>query len=522
MQHGLVFVTITMLAGCSWIYNPNNLGGPPSEAGIDAPSDAEIILDADPTMLVINGVAPATIYEGQGDGGSAPAMVVLSGHNMIDNNTTVELMPASGAPMIDVGPPTIAKDGNWIAIPVTAHVDMALAKTAAITFDIRVSEDIPGQPGMRSMSTLSGQLTLQGLEELAPGATFDTTTLDTRYSKVTFSGMTTTFTGSARAIIHSMSSITATATALAANGANGINGTAAAAVGGCSGGGPSSPGGCDATVGGKAGVSGGLVGGAGGGGGGGFGTDGMGGTGNGAGAPGSRTGDELITTYDGYNSLTPNRAGGGGGGGTGVTGGNGGGGAGGGSIELTAEGDVTTSAISVNGGAGQAAPIGTTTMTGGGGGAGGLVMLRAGGTLTTTGAISVNGGAGGTGSSGAGGMGAPGRVRWDAAVGTGPAASNGTLHRGPAFVLDTRLFRAPVVRIALNGAASDHYDVYAINYGVNGAVNYPGPQITVGPDGKVSYLQTLQQGLSHLCVTIDSGKQGASEADTCVDVAFLP
>src|SRR5258705_560618 len=79
------------LAGCSLIYNPNNLPGVPSEAGIsidappDAPPDAEIVLDADPTMLVLNTIAPSSIDEGQGDGGSRPALIVIGGHPIIGN-----------------------------------------------------------------------------------------------------------------------------------------------------------------------------------------------------------------------------------------------------------------------------------------------------------------------------------------------------------------------------------------------------------------------------------------------------
>jgi hypothetical protein len=277
----------------------------------------------------------------------------------------------------------------------------------------------------------------------------------------------------------------------------------------------------DCDGGGKAGVPGGVVlGGAGGGGGGGFATDGKPGTGNGAGAAGLRTGDELIVTYEGIGNRTQNRAGGGGGGGQPTVGGpGGGGGAGGGSIELTAGGDVSVDAITVDGGAG-----GKSATTGGGGGAGGLVMVRAGGTLAISGEVSARGGVHGDGSSnvslgGLGGDGAPGRVRWDAALGTMPQVPVGTRHRGPAFTLTTPIFRTPYAMISLNGTSNDRFNVYSIHAGMTHA----GPQnVSINPDGTATFLETLQQGFTQLCITLEGGQQGTSEADKCVDVAFLP
>src|SRR6266545_6420757 len=70
-------VLAAALAGCSLIYNPNGLPQPG-----DAPADAELIIDADPTMLVLSDVAPATINEGQGDGGGRAAVVVIRGENI--------------------------------------------------------------------------------------------------------------------------------------------------------------------------------------------------------------------------------------------------------------------------------------------------------------------------------------------------------------------------------------------------------------------------------------------------------
>src|SRR5262245_41652475 len=105
-------VTVTTLtcAACSLIYNPGNLPG-----AHDAAVDAEII---DPANPEIDSVAPATIYEGQGDFGSRPALVVINGRNFIDSNTVVEITPVSRAAQLAFGTPVIASSGHAIAIAV--------------------------------------------------------------------------------------------------------------------------------------------------------------------------------------------------------------------------------------------------------------------------------------------------------------------------------------------------------------------------------------------------------------------
>jgi hypothetical protein len=238
----------------------------------------------------------------------------------------------------------------------------------------------------------------------------------------------------------------------------------------------------------------------------------------------------LLTTYDGYNGLSQNRPGGGGGGGPTITllarrgappapallpGG--GGAASGGSIELTADGNLSVGAITANGGAGQMSGL----AGGGGGGAGGLVMLRAGGTLTTTGTISVEGGPGGS-ATGRGGDGAGGRVRWDAQAGSPAVASTSTstrtVHRGPSFMLAAQVFRTTTPSITVIGTSGDQFDVSVANENMV----YTGDVLTIGMSGMAALTPLLHQGFNHLCLTIKGGKLGASEADTCVDVAFLP
>jgi hypothetical protein len=517
-----VALASSALAGCSLLYNPNNLPGVPSEAGIDArpdaPPDAEIILDADPTMLVLDSIAPSSIDEGQGDGGSRPALIVIGGHQIIDNNTSVQITADSGTAMLTLGTPVIAKNGNWIAVPVTAHVDPALTKASTRSLTVTVTQTLPPELGGGTKSgSLSGKLTLIGHDELdatklpMTDGKIDSPKLDKLYSKVAISGLNPArFGGNDRAIVTSVSGITMMD--LEANGASGGNSAVAGEAGGCGGGAPGASSPCVA-IGGGAGMTSALLG-IGGGGGGGFAIDGVkggdGGGGNG-GAGGAHTGDDLIVSYN------ENRPGGGGGGGpTLALVAGGGGAASGGSIELTARGDISVGKITANGGAGQTSAL----AGGGGGGAGGLVMVRAGGMLTI-GAVSVSGGGGGPGSGNAnGGAGAGGRVRWEAQTATAPtvAAGSRSVHRGPAFVLTMQVFRITDPTISVIGTPGDRFDVSVENEGTV----YPGPSTTIADTGIGVFGPPLHQGLNHVCILLDGGKPKTSEAEKCVDVAFLP
>ncbi|HET9626540.1 MAG TPA: hypothetical protein VFP84_34495 [Kofleriaceae bacterium] len=512
------------LAGCSLIYNPNNL---PAAGSI---TDAEIILDADPSKLELDGVAPGSINEGQGDGNSALALVVINGHQIVDANTTVELAPSADTPMpagammpTIVGAPVIAKDGNWIALQIAAHVDPMLGDGQLIKLDIRVSQDVKATPGVRNTQTLTGKLTLRGLPELviAAGTTavpLDTGTLKPLYSMIDLEAPVT-FTGANRAILRATSSITTKA--LTADGKPGGDAAAASPwVGGCGGGGQSAQGLCSGGTGGQ---SSGLNGG--GGGGGGFATDGMAGKPPSNGSPGVQTGDELIVSYDGSVGKANKSEGGGGGGpatllGLGLTRGGAGGG-GGGAIELTADGDVTVGgAISAKGGAGEKTGAG-----GGGGGAGGLVMLRAGHALSAPSGIVVSGGPGGatSGSNGAGGDGAAGRVRWDAVTGDAPAAvTAGSFRRGPAFSLGAYVLRDNKPSFTVVGSSNTRFTVYTTNFDVDGHQNTTVGGVQQIDGGSATFSQVLQQGLTKLCLTLEGGASNTPEADKCVLVAFLP
>lgn len=531
-----VALASSAVAGCSLIYNPNNLPGVPGEAGApgeagidappDAPPDAEIVLDADPTMLTLESIAPSSIDEGQGDGGSRPALIVIGGHQIIDNNTTVEITADTGTALLALGSPVIANNGNWIALSVTVHVDPALAKGKTRSLTVKVTQTLPPElGGMTKSASLSGKLTLIGYDELVPanlpmtGGKINSPALDPQYSKVDLSGLSpANFGGADRAKLRAVSAIKTAA--LNATGATGAATAVAGEAGGCNGGAPASPGSCPGSSGG-AGVNNGLLNG-GGGGGGGFVGAGSPGAGQGAGGAGAGNGDEQITTYDIRNGIRQNQAGGGGGGGPtlpliGQVIPGGGGGAGGGSIELTAGGDLTVGMVTANGGPGQAPGL----AAGGGGGAGGLVMLRADGKLTASGTISVQGGAAGSGNLfNDGGKGADGRVRWDAPAGSAPtvAAGTRTVHRGPSFLLTEQVFRITDPTIAVIGTPGDRFDVSVENEGTV----YTGGRTSIAGTGMGVFSPPVHQGLNHVCILLDGGTPKTSEAEKCVDVAFLP
>src|ERR1044071_3296640 len=136
MRQSLALAIASPLAGCSLIYNPNTLPAPH-----DAAIDAEII---DPAMFEIDDVAPAAIYEGQGEFGSPPALVVIHGKNIVDASTVVEITPLSSAQIV-VGTPVIAANAHWIAVPVTAKVDPALGAAATVALDVKVTETLPAE-----------------------------------------------------------------------------------------------------------------------------------------------------------------------------------------------------------------------------------------------------------------------------------------------------------------------------------------------------------------------------------------
>jgi len=315
-----------------------------------------------------------------------------------------------------------------------------------------------------------------------------------------------TFTGTSRAVVVAMSSITFDG-AITASAPGKIAGP-----GGCDGGGIGSKGGCG---------GGGGGGGTGGGGGGaGFSIAGNAGAGTNVGTAGTPTGDLQISTYAGHpaGDNTANAASGGGGGAQGIAG-SGTGGGGGGTVELTAGGDLTLAAIAVDGHKG--ADGGGVGGCGGGGGAGGVIVVRSGHAITMHGALSSAGGAGGGGGVGAaGGAGVPGRIRYDAA--TMPALPTSTVppHRGISFVAPPTITTNPHLVFSLVGAANDAY-AFVIHDQV-GAQQQSMTGHAIGTDGTDTFMSTLTPGNNEICVIAGIGTYSEPEAKTCVHVAFLP
>jgi len=497
MRFGLLVVP-ALVAGCSLIYNPD---------GIPTKQDAPTIppADVDPTMLVLDSVAPVVIREGQGDGNSRPAIVVCRGHQ-IAADATVEIVPVDGTTTIhlDVGTPVIAPHGDFIAVAVTAHVDSALDEVS-VSLVVKVTQPAGATPVVAMLTGIS----LQGLKE-ANSAADVMPPRPLGYSVVDITSGGLNYTPAAdlpAALIRAESSIMITGDILA-SGAAGTSSGGAGGPGGCKGGNAGIPGSC-AGAGGAASAN------NAGGGGAGFATGGTAGDGMNAGGAGAQVGTASIATYTGT-GVAPNVGSGGGGGNAALLSNAGGGGGGGGTIELTAGGDVhIVGSITANGGKGGDAS-GAVASGGGGGGAGGAVMLRSGGELIA-GAITVTAGGGGakgglTGGN-AGGAGANGRVRWD-------SPSRPPAHRGPTFDMMTPTTVTAEPSIGLHGTSGDQFTVYVIDQDNRTDTNQP--QGAFSSDNTANLSPMLHDGYNRLCITLQGGTLGQSESDKCIDIAYLP
>ncbi len=492
-------------SGCSLLYDPDKLPAAPIDAPADAPPDMPV--DANPALLTITSVAPRDLIEGQGDGGSRRALVVVHGMNIVAG-ATVAITAHDGetaTPMLEIDNDAVevASDGATLVVPVKVAVDGNLgpsATVASIRLDVAVTQDAPGGPVTQSLTALddpapdSPVLTLQGLDELS-GSPSLATDVTHRFSKIDVDTITAAD-NTQPLIVESTSSITV-ANVIAVNasdntpgpggGTGGLGGSGAVGSPGNDGGGPGH------------GIHDG--------GGGGFGTAGtVAPTGGGAG--GSSVGKASLPTL-----VSPNVSSGGAGNkGTllNIRGGNGGGG--GGMIALTAAGDLTFAAIEAKGGDGT-----TGSNTTGGGGSGGAVLVR-GATITITGAgITATGGTGG----GAGGNGGDGRVRFDAAaeattITSTPAAG----YRGPMADAATPLIvRTPMPKITFDGSPGAFSYVLEDETGTN----TKGPfALTMPSGGKLGVMvQPLFVGINHLCVLVTDA-QTADEGRNCISVAFVP
>jgi hypothetical protein len=486
-QHLGKLIPVCLASGCSLLYNPDRIDKP-----LDAKQYLDAAIDADPSALTLTGVESPPLLEGQGDGGSRPAVLVVRGMNIV-GGATVTIAPTAGTAMIEVvDPPVVSTQSDLIAVGVIARVDPALA--AGQTQDLVVTVSQPTATGMVQQTTT---WQLQGLDELEPmgagNATLTTTGSPFVYSRVNVAG-TLTLSGTEKAIIRATSSISIKAIAgLSASGQNPGPGGGAGGAGGNTASDGIGPGR------GKKGVPG-----TSGGGGAGFLISGEDGGGNPT-SGGAQTGDALITSY-------ATNAGSGGGGS------NYPGGGGGGTLELTAGGNLTVGHIESRGGDGGSGGVALTA--GGGGGAGGCVVLRAGAAATVDG-FDLRGGAAGSGTLAGsdGGAGRAGRARVDAVSITGDM---GLAHRGLAFDATAPVIvRAATPTAKVLGSNNDKFDLQRAS---TSFAPLGGKQMIDfgGATDLEPGLPALEPGFNRVCAVPEGSGLGNPESRNCIDLAYLP
>jgi hypothetical protein len=473
MRQLAALLWVSTLSACSLIYNPSNIdnGSMPPDAAI---------ADANPALITLKVRKSPTLLEGAGQGGSAPAILVVYGEH-ITKNALLTIVPRTnpmGQVAITVSNQSIADDGNSIAALVSAgYMEDVDEAAGVIELDVIVTQD-GASPQMIEWD-------YQPLDELAsgtqpapvPGKLFSHVDVDT----VDFAA------GVSKAIITAVGEIK-------------ISGRVSANASGRAGG----AGGCD---GGIANVAGQCFGaGRSGGGGGGYAVPGSHGAMNTA---GPASGDPLIKIYDGGGAAM-NR-GGGGGGGDGAEGGGGGG-----VVELTAGGAITVGTIEAKGAAG-----GASLVRGAGGGSGGTVVLRAGGTLAQPAMLDIQAGAAGNGgvaNISPGGAGAIGRWRFDAAAVTGPAPMTPPPRRGPMIVRPANpIFETKNQTLMITG--ENGAEVTVILRYADGTSSTDTATL-LGESS--SYEAALRIGLNTICVLVPGGNFADDVAKNCVEVAFIP
>jgi len=492
-----VSLPAALLAGCTIIYNPDNL--PPLVDAPDASIPIDAPFDSNPELLDITGVTPSTIDEGMGAGGSRPVVLTLNGTAIVgDAQVTIDLMgSAEPATLVAFDAvPDGTKGGVIVRIPVMTDLSAGMTRTLRITIT-------------QGTITRMADVTVNGLDELVLDSSPRATTVNPpTYSTITVMS-NVRFTGTepvilkATASIDVMRAIDANAAGSTA-GPHGCNGGAMEAAGGCASGG-GAPGSNASVLGLNAGS---------GGGGGGFGGPGTIGGANG-GAPGMATGNEALVPIITSPGAAGNRGNGGGGGGGGLLGAAGGpGGGGGGVVWLQAGGDISIGAMgaiesrggTTNGGSG-----------GGGGGSGGAILVRAGGMITsTTRWLAASGGLASTGSSNPGGPGAAGRIRVDTPMGdVASMANDPSAFRGPSWSLDTpSLTTTSPATFTFHGQPGRAFDLRLNDQALTQTAT-PGSGGSVAVTGIV-----LRPGKNTLCGVALSGMIQTPEAQSCVELFY--
>ena len=470
----LMLLATTTVGGCSKLYDPDRL-----RPAADAPPPP---IDIEPCDVMVTDVSPTVLYEGVGAGRLPPALVVISGKNLVNQNTTVTLKTPDGTTRamqldFDSAKLEVGAHGEQLAVPVSLPVDTTLPANEIVALDIVVAQDCPEG---RVTAALSGRLALKGLDELPKmGETMISLTGGVReYSQIDVGAATTITVATNEAmptVLRSMSSVKI---------AKDISLNA-----------PDSPASGDGGAGGS-----------------GLGVGGAGGPGTGpypgltAGAPGRFDSTDMALAN--FVTSAQNRSSGGAGGNGVLLGGKGGnGGGGGGAIEISAAGDLEVGAISARGAAGAGGSAGGQN---GGGGSGGVILLRAGGMLKA-GALDVAGA----------GTGARGRARYDA-VGT-PTLMDGPLgtdhYRGPMFVAPPQVTHTATLQGAIIDKPLTAYRYFVINGG-GGASPLADAMTDTSGNGRIMLRSELQPGTNQLCIVVE-GANATSDTRNCVDIAYL-
>lgn len=469
----LLLLTIP-LGGCSKLYDPERLS-----KATDAPRPPP---DVFPCEMEVTDLATLELVEGAGTGGSLPALLVVLGKNLVNQNTSVTITPLAGTPKapmleIDSAKLEVGEYGEQLAVPITLPVDPTFPAGSPVAFDVTVAQDcIEGQ----KTATIPGRLTYRPLNELTDGGMTTPLLIDGgvhEFSQIDV--VTRVITPGPNnknrpIVLRSTSSVKiAKAISVNANATIGGNGAGNGGAGGSGLGGAGSPG-----TGPKPGLS--------------------------SGNPGGfHTDDPGLTTLE-----EPNRGSGGAGGNGSALGPGGDGGGGGGSIEISAGGNLEVGAITARGAAGQGGAGGGAA---GGGGSGGVIFLRAGGTLTAMGDIDVR----------SLGTGARGLARYDArGMAMVRPGETGTGHyRGPMVVMYPMIVRSPTPAFTVVGKPLESFQYFAIKQG--GAVSAVSTALA-GADGtaRVVFTEKLAPGANQICVIPTPGTPTA-ETRNCVSIAYL-
>ncbi|MBE7448627.1 MAG: hypothetical protein HS111_07005 [Kofleriaceae bacterium] len=487
---GALLPALVTAAGCSILYDPDNL--PPLTDAVEVDAAIDAPLDADPSRLVLTGVSPAELDEGVGAGGGRPALIVLEGSAIVGAAAVAVELVGSDEPVPLVGFDATA-DGTrgGLAVRVPVLPELAAGQTATLRITITQGETVD-----------TVDVTVRGLDELRlTAATMNSADLAPRYSQIEVAS-NIRFTGAAPVRLR------ATAGVVVDQRVDGDAQGATPGPHGCPGGAVDNPGGCMAG-GGRQGANGSVLGlGTGsGGGGGGFAAQGTAGSGMMPGQPGDVSGNDMLVPIESVAGTVGNRGGGGGGGGAHA--------AGGWPRRRRrrrhpARGRRRHRRRRERRAAGprrrrcRQRRLGRRRLRS-------ALLVRAGGAITAPGAwLSAPAGQGGTGNN-AGGAGSVGRIRVDAAAGDVPSmATTPPAVRGPAWSPSVpSITTASSLAVELRGQPGRTFELRLDDQ--------PAGTATPGVAGTAVPTVTLRPGRNQLCAVALAG-QLLPESLACVDI----